>query len=314
MRTVVDRTRPQQQRAAAALLGAITGDAAAQTSHWNYNRTAWHEALHQAKRWETPEFFVRNSFYRVPPGGQSCYGDQLLEVSRHLASYKTTEDDSDGSTTTRSIPTTALTSVEGRRSLVDRFETTFGPEGHYGPWPPADADTKLSLPLAGPWRHASLKGFLTHLDEGRRSIPDCGADDAQADALAKTIPVVCAFAGHPELLNLVETAVRVTQNSDKAVRYARVAALVLEACILQPTTSVGGEADPDPDGGVVREALRLALASGRVDLDQDSTELLSLVLQVLEQESQDFEQAVDVLASLPAMEPVLGSSPVSLVA
>ena len=47
---------PIQQRAAAALLGAIVGDAAAQTSHWNYDRSAFHAKLRSEGRFQTPEF------------------------------------------------------------------------------------------------------------------------------------------------------------------------------------------------------------------------------------------------------------------
>lgn len=43
----------------------------------------------------------------------------------------------------------------------------------------------------------------------------CGADDDQANSLAKIVSVVALYAGKPELLAKAEEAIRVTQNTDK---------------------------------------------------------------------------------------------------
>ena len=256
---VAAATLPQQQvgataAAAAALVGAITGDAAAQTSHWNYKRDVFHKALVDAGRFDTPEFFPFNSFYTVGVGGQSCYGDQLIEVARHLVSSC---NDTGGEGDSDDIDI-VLTSPDSLNNLVGRFETAFGSQSAYGPWP-VDPNYKPKVPIEGPWRHASIKGFLSNLSSGKRSVPECGSDDAQADAIAKSIPVVCAYAGQPDLLDRVETAVRLTQNSDRAVEYAKVAALFLEKCIL-------GTAASTEDGGttanIVIDALTSALQEG----------------------------------------------------
>jgi len=290
--------------AAAALVGAITGDAAAQTSHWNYKRDAFHEALVDAGRTETPEFFPFNSFYTVGAGGQSCYGDQLVEVARHLASchHNSGEVNND-------IIDIALTSPDCLSNLVDRFEITFGPQSAYGPWP-VDAKYKPKVPITGPWRHASIKGFLTNLSSGKRTVPECGSDDAQADALAKSIPVVCAYAGRKDLLDRVETAVRLTQNSDQAVMYAKVAALFLEACILG--TERGK--DDDTSANIVIDALSSALQDDRANFDSEARELMSLVIKILQRKpSPNFDEAVDLLSKEPIMKTFL-QSPVSLIA
>jgi small subunit ribosomal protein S10 len=182
---------PIQQRAAAALLGAIVGDAAAQTSHWNYDRSAFHAKLRSEGRFETPEFFRSNGFYTVTSGRNSCYGDQIIAIAEHLVNNPK---DPLGQTNTA--------------KLVDKLEATFDGASAYGPWPLDPEAPKPTMPIAGPWRHGSLKGFLDNLRAGKREIPECGSDDFQADCFAKAIPCVALYAGHPELLAFVETAVR----------------------------------------------------------------------------------------------------------
>lgn len=291
--------------AAAALIGAITGDAAAQTSHWNYRRDAFHNALKDASRMDNPEFFPLNMFYTVPMGGQSCYGDQLIEVARHLSLC--TQQDNNANTIDL-----ALTSPDCLNDLVDRFETSFGPESEYGPWP---VDSKYKpkgppkKPIIGPWRHASIKGFLTNLSLGKRRIPDCGSDDSQADSIARSIPVVCAYAGSSELLDRVETVVRLTQNSDEAVEYAQVAALVLETCI----TSTDGQNLKSSSANFIINALTSALQDERANFDSEVQSMIRLVIKILQREPSSFEEAVDLLSQEPIMKPLF-KSPISLVA
>jgi len=282
----------RRARAQAALVGAVTGDAAAQTSHWNYDRGAFHTKLTKAGRLDNPEFFSSNSFYVVPVGGQSCYGEQLLEVAGHIAAARIGGGD----------PTEPLDSSAGKAGLVDRLETAFGPGSRYGPYPPADPDARPSMPLDGPWRHGSIKGFLENLRAERRSHPDCGSDDSQADCIARAVPVACAYAGHPRLAHLVEAAVRSTQNSDEAVVYGVAAARILEACIL-------GEA------GAVMTALRAALAVGDVPFPagSEARALLTLVLEVADGRHGTLERSVAALSSSPLMESRL-TSPVALIA
>jgi hypothetical protein len=62
--------------------------------------------------------------------------------------------------------------------------------------------------------------------------PASGADDFQANCVARLAPLVAAFAGNPRLMELVEMATRVTQNTDAAVAWACSGAAVLEGIIL----------------------------------------------------------------------------------
>lgn len=278
---------PIQQRAAAALLGAIVGDAAAQTSHWNYDRAAFHAKLRSEGRHETPEFFRSNGFYTVTPGRNSCYGDQIIAIAEHLVNNPK---DPFGQTNTA--------------KLVDKLEATFDGASAYGPWPLDPEAPKPTMPIAGPWRHGSLKGFLDNLRAGKREVPECGSDDFQADCFAKAIPCVALYAGHPELLAFVETAVRSTQNTAEAVAFAQAAAKVLEVCVLGHANDVASAIEL-ASAALQARPLRPGVLS--------PLQALELVLEICGMGPPSFESAVDVLGAHPMMKPNL-KSPVSLVA
>lgn len=65
--------------------------------------------------------------------------------------------------------------------------------------------------------------------------PACGADDKQANCIARLAPLVAAFAGDERLMQCVQFATRVTQNTDEAVAWACAGAAVLEHIILGAT-------------------------------------------------------------------------------
>ncbi|CAE8595463.1 unnamed protein product [Polarella glacialis] len=91
---------------------------------------------------------------------------------------------------------------------------------------------KWTMPLPGPWRHGSIKGFLkNYVNQGKR-FPDCGSDDAQVDGCCKVAPLVALLAGRSEMLQTVDQAVRVTQNTDAAAGYACGFARLLEKLVL----------------------------------------------------------------------------------
>lgn len=59
-----------------------------------------------------------------------------------------------------------------------------------------------------------------------------GADDTQLPALSKLTALVACYADNSELTNVVESAIRVTNNNDAAVEYGQCVAKSLEAVIL----------------------------------------------------------------------------------
>lgn len=199
-----------------AVIGCLVADAAAQPTHWNYKLSYFHEDLRKRNRWDNPEFLrpSANTYYHLPMGCQSCYGDQALEMAYAL--------------------------VESRGldpSCVERrFAERFSENGDYGPLPQegnynGSKQKVRELPIKGPWRHISLAGFLNNLKQGHH-WPNCGTDDAQADCFIRVVPVVALYAGQLELLDRVEDAVRITQNNPAAVAVGQAFARVLESIIL----------------------------------------------------------------------------------
>ncbi len=59
-----------------------------------------------------------------------------------------------------------------------------------------------------------------------------GADDTQLPALSKLPSLVAAYAGNDELLSVVDSAIRVTNNNDSAVAFGKTAAKLIEESIL----------------------------------------------------------------------------------
>ncbi|MBW0145908.1 ADP-ribosylglycohydrolase family protein [Marinobacter arenosus] len=62
--------------------------------------------------------------------------------------------------------------------------------------------------------------------------PESGADDKQLPAVSKLPPLVACYLGQSDLMTHVDAAVRVTNNNDEAVGWARCAARLLERLFL----------------------------------------------------------------------------------
>jgi len=223
-------------RARGAVVGCLVADAAAVPCHWCYDPTKLAEHLKAAKR--GPAFCdpPGNVFYTPPPGGFSCYGDQTMALLESLVACEGKLDVED-----------YCSRLEGKFGKASAYEVeAVDPEN----WPelkknPTDADgnvieaeRKWSMPLPGPWRHGSVKGFLKNYVVEKKKSPDCGSNDEQVDGCCKVAPLVALLAGEPALLPCVDTAVRVTQNTDKASAFACGFARVLEKLVLgTPTVS-----------------------------------------------------------------------------
>ena len=165
-------------RARGAVIGGLVADAAAVPCHWCYDTTKLADHLKTARR--GPAFCdpPGNVFYTPPPGGFSCYGDQTMALLE------------------------SLVACEGKLNVDDyasRLEGKFGKASAYEVeavdlenWPelkknPTDADgnvieaeRKWSMPLSGPWRHGSVKGFLKQYVVEKKKPSECGSSDEQA--------------------------------------------------------------------------------------------------------------------------------------
>uniref|UniRef100_A0A3B3C064 Selenoprotein J n=1 Tax=Oryzias melastigma TaxID=30732 RepID=A0A3B3C064_ORYME len=198
-------------RAIGAIVGSAVADAAAQPLHWVYDLQKLKGILAQDSN---PEFRSEsaNPFYRRKTGEQSCYGDQAYVLLESLSECRGLN-------------------VEDLKKRTMKF---FGPGSEYdtpindpyrdktGPRP--------QLPIEGPWRQSSLKSFIKNMDAGKE---ETGCEtDCQIDGVAKLAPVVAFYAGQPDMLEKVEQAVRVTQNSDECVAETLAAARFLEHFIL----------------------------------------------------------------------------------
>lgn len=214
----------------------LVGDAAAVPCHWCYDPEKLAEHLKSATC--GPAFCdpPGNVFYTVPIGGFSCYGNQTMALLESLVECKGKLDPED---------------------YAVRLEQMFGKSSPYEVeavdqenWPelqtnPTDAEgnvieteRKWSMPLPGPWRHGSVKGFLKQYVVEKKRFPDCGSADEQVDGVTKVAPVVALLAGDPSMLSSVDMAVRVVQNTDKAAAFACGFARVLEKLVLGVTSSV----------------------------------------------------------------------------
>ena len=88
----------------------------------------------------------------------------------------------------------------------------------------------------------ALTTVVQGVDKG---FPQAGADDYQAHCFLKAIPVTCLYAAAgntPLLLQQVEDAVRVHQNNEMAVAFAKATALLLQPLLLGETAAPGSSA------------------------------------------------------------------------
>ncbi|CAJ1348851.1 unnamed protein product, partial [Effrenium voratum] len=216
-------------RARGAVVGCLVADSAAVPTHWCYDTGKLAEHLSKAKR--GPAFCdpPGNVFYTPAPGGFSCYGEQTLALLESLVEC-------------------------GKLDCEDfakRLEAKFGKSSPYEVeavdqenWPelkknPTDesgqvieSERKWSMPLPGPWRHGSIKGFLKNYVTDKKGFPECGSSDEQVDGVCKVAPVAALLAGKESMLPSVDAAVRVVQNTDKAAAFACGFARVLEKLVL----------------------------------------------------------------------------------
>lgn len=72
-----------------------------------------------------------------------------------------------------------------------------------------------------------MQAFLRNFARGLQP-PATGADDEQADCVARLAPLVAMYAGDQRLMSIVVIATRTTQNTAGAVGWACAGAAVLE--------------------------------------------------------------------------------------
>lgn len=181
------------------VLGALVADAASMGLHWLYDQDRLADVAGGCPAFRTPDAADYDGFkgYFVhggkPPGALSHYGEQLLVMLRALAETNGRYD---------------------KAAYEAAFRAHFGYGGtHVGYIDRATRDTLDNLTQAE--RAGGIEAD-THY----------GSDDTQLPALSKLPPLVAAGqADH------AESAIRVTNNTDHAMRYGQVAAAMLQEAL-----------------------------------------------------------------------------------
>ncbi|XP_013413375.1 crystallin J1A [Lingula anatina] len=199
------------QRKLGAIVGAAVADAASQPLHWNYDPVKLAGIIgdrEEVEFWEPSA----NPYYCIETGRQSCYGDLayvLLESFSHCKGFN----------------------LEDQKERTYKF---FGPGSEYDDELNKDYKWKSGVgknfPIKGPWKQFSMKHFLKRVEEGQAKTGS--PTDEQMDSVAKIAPVVAMFAGEPDMLEKVEDAIRLTQESDTTVVLGMAAARIIEYFIL----------------------------------------------------------------------------------
>jgi ADP-ribosylglycohydrolase len=127
------------------------------------------------------------------------------------------------------------------------------------------AFARLGEPSFDGYLDGSSKGLIRSCQAGR-GVPHTGVEDDQANALARLPPLVALLAGDARLLPAVEDMIRVTQSSEIAVAHGRLAARILERCLLGAPTpeaavrQVADETSREVGGSAAEVEARSSLA------------------------------------------------------
>ena len=246
-------------RLTGAVVGAAVADAACQTLHWNYDLDKLAGKLQRQNKTAAPEFYPQleagtedhgNPFYSLPAGKQTCYGDQSHVLLQSIV---------------------AAGGVFDAQRFADSVAAFFAFDAAGSDYPPAGAPPPpKDVQLRGGWRHASVKGLLQNVAEGKTAFGVCGSADEQVDGVAKVAPLVAALAGTvspSELAAQVARAVRVVQNTDVAAENAAAAARILELVLVGDATAASADADDADASLCITDAIRLAIDSMRSSAD-----------------------------------------------
>ena len=189
-----------KQRAYESVMGALVGDAASLGFHWLYDQGliarhgGSHPEFHQPSREEYQDKgYFAHTGKRV--GDHSHYGAQMLAMQEAIA----------------------LNGGYDELAYIQSFQHWFDFGGcWHGYIDHPTKDTLLNL----------------HQRKANGEPPAaCGADDTQNPALTKLPPLVAAHYDDADLMTKVVSAVRVTNNNDTAVAYAKATAVMLQSAI-----------------------------------------------------------------------------------
>lgn len=189
-----------KQRAFEAVMGALVGDAAALGFHWLYDQELIEQYGGKRPEFHTPnrkEYGDKGYFAHAGKrvGDYSHYGAQMLAMEEAIRVNGGYEE---------------LTYIESFQRWFDFGGLWQGYTDH-------------------PTRQTLLN--LHYRKQHEEPLTSCGADDTQNPALSKLPPLVALHCEDDDFMDKVESAVRVTNNNDTAVAYAKAIALMLKSAI-----------------------------------------------------------------------------------
>ncbi|WP_394150964.1 ADP-ribosylglycohydrolase family protein [Vibrio maritimus] len=194
----------ENNRALNSVIGALVADAASMGFHWLYDQVAI-KTLSNG----TPEFHAANekdyidkgyyAHHGKNPGDYSQYGAQLIAM----------------------LDAIARNGKYDEASYIRAFRDWFDLGGKWCGY--IDKPTKLTILNI----HA--------LEAQEKPLHHVGADDTQNPALSKLPPLLAIHHSDKTLNDLVESAVRVTNNNDNAVDYALASAMMIKQAIAGKT-------------------------------------------------------------------------------
>ena len=192
---------------AGTIIGALVADAASLGFHWLYDQKRIREICPECPEFKSP---VAADYNGVPGyyahgckhgGDFSQYGEQAMVLLRSLVAKGGTYD---------------------KAHYENLFCDFFGYGGQYVGYidhPTRDTLNNVARAEADKQKDEKDKGVYH------------GANDVQLPALAKLPALIAAYSGTNELQEVVESAIRVTNNSDLAVDFGLSAASIIEAVI-----------------------------------------------------------------------------------
>ncbi|MBW3696187.1 ADP-ribosylglycohydrolase family protein [Vibrio sp. T187] len=218
-----------KERAYHSVIGALVGDAACMGFHWLYDQQQIRKIagdkpeFHSSNRYEYQDkgYFAHEG---KSVGDHSQYGAQVLAMVDSLATNK----------------------IYQEEDYIREFRNWFDFGGQWVGY--IDKPTRITLVN------------IHQLEQQELPITRCGADDTQLPAVAKLVPLIACFHGLSELPKMVESAVRVTNNNDQSVEWAKAITLLLQAALQGNTPMQSVEMVRQTCSEFIFEQVNLALS------------------------------------------------------
>lgn len=211
-------------KARAAITGALVADAATMGFHWLYDQSRIKDIAGAAPEFRAPNRadYADNGYFAHEgkmPGAPSQYGAQMLVMARSIARSGAYDAD----------------------EYAAEFRATFGYGGTWIGY--IDRPTRATLDA------------MVIAEAAERPLTGCGADDAQLPAVSKLPSLVARHYDDEHLADMVESAVRVTNNRDDSVAWGQAIAAMIVAAIRGAT----------PEDAVAAGRGRDAMIDGQIE-------------------------------------------------